>query len=333
MDMDVLVVDQAEVGRLLPVADCIAVMETALATLARGDAVLPLRTVLWNPEKTGAFASMPAFLGAPRAFAVKVITVVPGNVAYDCHQGAVLLFDADDGRLRAIADATEITAIRTAAVSGLATRLLAREEARTLAILGSGTQARTHVSAMLAVRRFEEVRVVSRNPEKARAFAEREAARHGVAVLAVAGAEDAVRGADVVCAATSATTPVVLGEWLAPGAHVNAVGACVPSARELDGAAVAKARLFVDRRESTLAEAGDFLLARAEGLVGDDHIVAELGELLIGRAVGRRSADEVTVFKSLGIAVEDLASAHEIWRRAEAEGAGTRVSLGGSRHD
>ena len=178
--MDVLVLDQKEVARLLPVSDCIDVMAGALRTLSEGNALLPLRPVIWTPEKTGALAAMPAYLGAPRCFGIKVITVFPGNVRYDAHQGAVLLFEAEEGRLLAILDATEITAIRTAAVSGLATRLLAREDAKTLAILGAGTQARTHLAAVVAVRRIEEVRVFSRTPEKVRAFAGREAERHGL---------------------------------------------------------------------------------------------------------------------------------------------------------
>jgi ornithine cyclodeaminase/alanine dehydrogenase-like protein (mu-crystallin family) len=330
--MDVLVIDQAEVARLLPVAECIPVMERVLKTLSEGKALLPLRTVVWAPEKTGALGAMPSFLGDPRCFGIKVITVFPGNTRYDAHQGAVLLFEAEEGRLLAILDATEITANRTAAVSGVATRTLAREDARSLAILGSGTQARTHLEAMLAVRPIQEVRVFSKTPEKARAFAETESKRHGLRVAAASSAEEAVRGADVVCTTTSSKEPVVRGEWLLPGTHVNAVGASVAAARELDGAAVAKARLFVDRRESALAEAGDFLLAKKEGLVADEHILGELGDVLLGRVAGRTSASEVTLFKSVGIAVEDLASAHEIHRRAEAAGVGTRVALGGARH-
>jgi len=327
--VDVLVLDGREIARLLPVAECIPVMEAALRALAQGEALLPLRTVLWNPERSGALAAMPAYLGTPRAFAVKVITVFPGNTHVDPHQGAVLLFDAGDGRLLAILDATEVTAIRTAAVSGVATQALAVEGARTLALIGSSTQARTHLAAVRAVRPIEEVRVFSRSHEKARAFAARESERHGFEVRVCGSAEEAVRGAQVVCTVTSSRTPVVAGEWLSPGAHVNAVGASIAAARELDAAAVARARLYVDRRESALAEAGDFLQARAEGAVDDAHIVGELGELLLGRLEGRRDAREITLFKSVGIAVEDLAAAHEIHRRAQASGAGARVSLGG----
>jgi alanine dehydrogenase len=331
--VEVLVVDQADVARLLPMADCIDVMEGALRALSAGKAILPLRPVIWTPERTGALAAMPAFLEEPRCFGIKVITVFPKNVRCDPHQGAVLLFEAEEGRLLAILDATEITAIRTAAVSGLATRLLARDDARTLAILGAGTQARTHLAAVLAVRNIDEVRVFSRTSEKTRAFAERESKKHGVRLTASASAEEAVRGADVVCTTTSSKTPVLIGEWLAPGAHVNAAGASVAADRELDGPAVARSRLFVDRRESALAEAGDFLLARAEGLVADDHIVGELGEIVLGRVRGRTSPSEITLFKSVGIAVEDVAAAHEIHRRAAAEGVGQRVVLGGARHD
>jgi ornithine cyclodeaminase len=185
---------------------------------------------------------------------------------------------------------------------------------------------------MLAVRDVREVRVFSRTKDKARAFAERESARHGIPVRAVSSAREAVDGADLVCTVSSSRTPIVEGPWLAPGAHVNAVGASIAAARELDGAAVARARLYVDRRETALAEAGDFLLAKKDGLVDDGHIVGELGDILAGRVPGRTSREEITLFKSVGIAVEDLAAAHEIDRRARAEGAGTRVALGGKVH-
>jgi ornithine cyclodeaminase len=331
--MQVLIVNQAEVARLLPMAECVAVMEEALSTLARGQALLPLRQVLMLPDGRGAFAAMPAHLSAPAAIGIKVITVFPGNhgTEYDSHQGAVLLFETERGRLLAVMDASSITAIRTAAVSAVATRALAREDATTLALLGTGVQAATHLEAMALVRPLRRVRVWSRDGAHARAFVDRARARHGLDVQAAASAREAVEDADVVCTVTSSRTPVLEGAWLRPGAHVNAVGASVRGARELDTAAVVRARLFVDRRESALNEAGDFLIPRGEGAIADDHIRAELGEVLIGRAPGRGSADEVTLFKSLGLAVEDVASAHRIHGNAQASGAGTWVELGGGR--
>ena len=314
-------------------AECISVMEDALAALARGQAQLPLRQVLMLPDGRGAFAAMPAHLTTPAALGIKVISVFPGNqgTEYDSHQGAVLLFETERGRLLAIMDASSITAIRTAAVSALATRVLARPDAGTLALLGSGVQAATHLAALALVRPLRQVRVWSRDKAHVEGFVARARARHPFAVEAAAGAREAVEGADLVCTLTSSREPVVKGEWLRPGVHVNAVGASVRTARELDSAAVARARLFVDRRESALSEAGDFLIPRGEGVIGDDHIVGELGDVLVGRTEGRRSTEEITLFKSLGLAVEDVASAHRIHANALAAGRGTWVEVGGER--
>ncbi len=332
--MDVLIVNQKEVPVLLPMGECMEVMAAALASLARGEALLPLRTIMWLPEKAGALGMMPAYLKDANVLGLKVISVFPGNhgTEFDAHQGAVMLFETRHGRPLAIIDATEITAIRTAAVSGVATKLLAREDAGNLAILGSGTQAIKHLEAMLLARKIGRVRVWSRNPKNAAAFAERESRRRGIAVEAMSTAREAVERADLICTTTSSPEPVLLGEWIAPGAHINAVGSSVSFARELDTTAVARSRLFVDRRESTLNEAGDFLFPKKEGAIGDDHIQGEIGELLIGRVRGRRAADEITLFKSLGLAIEDLASAHHIYAKAMERGMGARVELGGSRH-
>ena len=325
-------VSQREIAGLLPMAACMEAMADALQALARGEVVLPLRSVLLLPGGRGAFAVMPAVVGG-EALAVKAITVLPGNhgTGYDSHQGAVLLFEGDHGSLRAILDASALTAIRTAAVSGVATRALARDDAGDLALLGTGVQADTHLEAMQAARRLRRVRAWSRNPEHVRAFVDRAARRSGIAVEAAASAREALQGADLVCTVTASREPVLRADWLAPGTHVNAVGASVPSARELDSDTVARARLFVDRRESALAEAGDFLIPRAEGRVDDNHIQAELGEVLLRRRPGRLSPTDLTVFKSLGLAVEDLAAARLVHARALEAGAGTWVELGGAR--
>lgn len=331
--MKVLIVSQSEVGRLLPMSACLEAMGEALAALARGEAVLPLRQAVRLPDGRGLLACMPAHAGHLGALGLKAITVFPGNhgTELDSHQGAVLLFEAERGRLRAVIDATSVTAIRTAAVSGVATRLLAREDAGDLAILGTGVQARTHLEAMALVRPLRRVRVFSRDPGRMRAFAEQASRRHGIDVEATASAQEAVAGADIICTVTSSREPVLRGDWIAAGAHVNAVGASVPAARELDTAAVVRSRLFVDRRESAQNEAGDFLIPKREGALGDDHILAEIGDVLIGTAPGRGSGQEITLFKSLGLAVEDVASAHLIYANAEAAGAGTWVELGGAR--
>lgn len=312
-------------------AACIDLMGETLASLARGEALLPLRTVLRLPGQRNMFAAMPAVLGP--SIGAKVITVFPDNegTPFESHIGVVLYFENTNGRLLAIIDASSVTAIRTAAVSGLATRLLANPNARTLAILGSGVQAMTHLEAMCAVRDFATVRVWSRHLPNAEAFAERARAQHGRTVEVVPTAEAAVRGADVICTTTSSREPIVQSEWVAPGAHINAVGASQATARELDSETVRRARLYVDRRESVMAEAGDFLIPREEGVVDNTHVLGELGEVVLGRVAGRTGPGDVTLFKSLGIAIEDVASARFIYERARELGTGTWVAIGGMR--
>jgi alanine dehydrogenase len=315
----VLNLGREEVERLLPMGECIEVMAEVLSALARGEALQPLRQAHWLPDRRGLLGVMPgALLGDEAVLGIKVITVFHGNHAHgeESHQGSVLLFEAEMGKPLAILDAAAITAIRTAAMSALATRLLAREDAGDLALLGSGVQAKTHLAALREVRPLRRVRIWSRQAERAAYFAEEESARHGLPVEAAASARDAVEGADLVCTVTSSREPVLEGAWLAPGAHVNAVGACTPATREVDTETILRARVFVDRRESAMAEAGDLLIPIREGAVGEDHIAGELGDLLLGRVAGRRSAEEITLFESLGLAVEDLAAARHVWRKA-----------------
>jgi alanine dehydrogenase len=327
--LPLLYLGAAEVELLLPMGECIALMEGALRGLARGAAVQPLRTVMRLEGVPGLLGVMPGQIGTPPAgvAGVKIVSIFPGNRERgdESHFGAVLLFETETGRPIAHLDAAAITAIRTAAVSAVATRLLARGDAGDLALLGSGVQARTHLAALRQVRELRRVRVWSRRPESARRFAAEESARHGLPVEAASSAAAAVSGADLVCAVTASREPVLAGDWLSPGVHVNAVGASAAASRELDSAAVARARLFVDRRESTLNESGDFLFPLREGLIAEDHIQGEIGDLLLGRLSGRRSASEITLFKSLGLAVEDLAAAHHVYRQALAQGRGLRL--------
>jgi len=328
-----LVLNQNEVTELLPMRACIDVMASALATLARGDAVLPLRTVLVYPDGTGAFAVMPAYLGTPKTIGAKVVTVVPGNhgTEFDSHQGAVLLFDAKNGSLVAILDATPVTAIRTAAVSAVATRELARENASSLAIIGSGVQALTHLEAMCAVRPIKTLRVYSRNRANCQRLADVARQKFKLDASVAASGEDAVRNADIICTTTSSSEPVLFGDWVSPGAHINAVGSSQRSARELDSAAVVRSRLYVDRRESALNESGDMLVPLKAGDITPDHIVGEIGDLLLGRAPRRGSDQEITLFNSLGLAIEDLAAASYVYDQAVRRGIGTAVMLGGAR--
>ncbi len=328
--MAFIVLTHEEVDGLLTMPECIDLMAETLAGLARGEFHLPLRMVVRPPSTENLFGLMPTHRSGPEGgWGLKVVAISPGNPArgLDTHQGAVMLFDGETGEVQAVMNAAAVTAIRTAAVSGVATRLLARKDASRLAIIGAGVQARKHLEAMACVRELESARVYSSSPERARSFAEAAADRYPFPVEAAASAEEALRGADIVVTATSSSEPVLRREWLAPGAHVNAVGACFPTARELDTQTVRAAALFVDRRESALNEAGDVVIPIREGAIGPDHIRAELGEVLTGAAPGRTSPGELTVFESLGIAVEDLASAQFLLRKAEETGAGVRVEF------
>ena len=329
----VLVLSQDDVLRLLTMSDCIDALDAALRDVARGEVVLPVRSIVWLPDRHGLLGVMPGYLGTGSVLGIKVITVMPGNhgTPYDSHQGVVLLFEAEHGRLLSILDATAITAIRTAAASAVATRTLARPDAGDLAVLGTGVQAAAHIEAMRVVRPVRRVRAWSRNPASARAFAANESARHGIEVVVAASAREAVDGADLICTVTSACEPVLDGAWIAPGAHVNAVGACVPRCRELDSNAVRRARVYVDHRPAALAEAGDLKIPIAEGVIDETHIVGEIGGVLTGTVPGRQTRDEVTLFKSLGIAVEDLAAAARTHANALKAGAGDFIAIGGER--
>ena len=323
--MKVLTVNHREVQQWLPMSECVDAMADVFMMLNRGKAVNPLRNLMWLPDKSGLIGMMPSFLGENQVMGLKAISVFPGNHAteYDSHQGTVMLFETRNGRLLAIMDAGKITAIRTAAVSAVATRLLAAPHAEILAILGSGVQAATHLEAMRVVRNIKHVRVWSRNYDHARAFVDREASGRSLSIEALKSAERAVDRADIICTVTSSTDPVLQGGWIAPGTHINAVGSSVPFARELDTAAVVKSKLFVDRRESTLHEAGDFLFPKKEGAIDDDHILGEIGDILLDKIKGRESGEDITLFKSLGLAVEDVAAAHLIYQKlSQQAGAG-----------
>ncbi|HEX5692693.1 MAG TPA: ornithine cyclodeaminase family protein, partial [Roseiflexaceae bacterium] len=260
--MKILILNHSEVETLLPMAECIDVMAQALGDLARGEAHQPLRMVVRPPGAIGLMGLMPAYVGGERAaYGLKAVCVFPGNSAIgkDAHQGSVMLFSAETGELLALMNASAITAIRTAAVSGVATRLLSKEQAGDLALLGSGVQARSHLAAIACVRPIRRVRVASRNPESARAFAAEQAARYQFPIEPVASVEAAVRDADLIVTATTAAEPILRRQWIAPGAHINAVGSSIPTTRELDSATLAASAMFVDRRESTLNESGDYL--------------------------------------------------------------------------
>jgi ornithine cyclodeaminase/alanine dehydrogenase-like protein (mu-crystallin family) len=310
---------------LLGYSECADVMRQALGDLARGRIQQPLRTVVRPQDAAGFMGLMPAY--SPDGYALKALCITPGNpaVGKDAHQGGVLLFAADTGEPLALINASALTEIRTAAVSAVATSLLATDGAAELGIVGTGVQGRAHARALAATRRLTGIRISGRDLARARDVAEELAGELDVPVRAFGSVPEAVDGAGIVVTATSSAQPVLRREWLAPGAHVNAVGACVPRDRELDTATMAEAALFADSRESVQNEAGDYLLAAQEG--ADNPVRAELGELLTGTAPGRLGNDEITVFESLGLAAEDLAAACYLYQKAARLGAGTTADF------
>jgi thiomorpholine-carboxylate dehydrogenase len=290
--------DEAAVGRLLRMEEVIPAMERALADFSGGKVVQPVRTMLPVEEHAGLLGLMPAYTGT--ALGTKLVAFYPENVGVPTHHATILLFEPETGEPLATMDGTLITEVRTAAVSAVATKHLAKPDASVLAMIGSGVQARSHLEALRLVRDFEEVRVWS--PRRAEEFAR----EHGVD--AAASAEEAVQGADVVVTATTSPTPVLDGEWLTPGVHINAVGAPRPDWRELDDGVLARARLYVDSHEAAREESGDVIAA--------GEIFAEVGDVAAGTKPGRRTPEEITLFKSLGLAVEDVTTAELVYRKA-----------------
>jgi ornithine cyclodeaminase/alanine dehydrogenase-like protein (mu-crystallin family) len=317
----VIVLGHADVAKALPMEECIEVMADVLATHARGELHQPLRSVVAPDGSAGFMGLMPAYRGGERPlYSLKTVCIFPANPrrGLDAHQGTVNLYDGETGVPTAVLDASAITAVRTAAVSAVATRLLAREDAADLAILGAGVQAETHLAAIRAIRSLARVRVYS----PTRAHAER------LGVEVADSAEEALRGADIVVLATNSREPVIRREWLAPGAHVNAVGASSPTARELDLETFVAASVFPDSRESLEHEGGEYRDALAEGMIaGIDHVRAELGEVAAGMHPGRASAEELTLFRSFGLGIEDLAAAEHAVAAARRLGLGTEVEM------
>jgi len=317
--MPIPILSAEEIERLLPMGDCIAVMEHAFADLQRGFLHHPLRTFWAPPGVNGGTMWMGAYRSSPAPmFGTKLLFVLNDNPSrgLDSHQGQVILADGDTGELRALLDASTVTGIRTAAVSALATRLLAREDAAVLAIVGTGVQARKHLESIPLVRPIQRILVAGRTRDHAERFVAEVSRSVSVALSAADSAEAAVPAADIVVTVTDSPIPVVKREWLRPGTHVNAVGSSRPAAWEIDPRIYADAIAFCDRRESLQAEAGDYLQAVANGFIPGVDAVGELGELVVGARKGRTSADQITLFRSLGLAIEDLATAEFVLARA-----------------
>ena len=324
--MKILVLASKHVRELLTYTECADVMREALAGLARGQMQQPLRTVVRPRDAVGFMGLMPSY-SPELGYGLKALVITPGNPAIgkDAHQGGVLLSDVQTGEPLALINASAITEVRTAAVSAVATDLLARPEAAELAVIGTGVQGRAHAHAIAATRPLTGVRLVARDLARTRKVAADLEGQLGLPVHAADSVPEAVAGAGIVVTATSSPKPVLRREWLAPGTHVNAVGACVPGDRELDTATMAEAAVFADSRESVSHEAGDFLLAQGEGVI--NPVRAELGELLTGTAPGRSGDDEITVFESLGLAAEDLAAAGFLYQKATRLGVGTAADF------
>jgi ornithine cyclodeaminase/alanine dehydrogenase-like protein (mu-crystallin family) len=311
-------IDCEEVAQRLTYDVCIPIVRDAMIAFSRGETRQLLRSII--PLSEGRlFGVMPGALGAHAAFGAKLISVFQGNsaVGRPSHQGLVVLFNHESGAPVCVLDAGEITAIRTAAASAVATDALARKDARHLAILGYGEQAATHARAISKVREVESIVIWGRSLERARAFAQRMQPELGVPVATAEGVEEAVAKADIVCTVTAAAEPILKGRWVRPGTHLNLVGSGHAGATEVDNDLVIRSRFIADSREGVLAQGAEFLRAQAAGLVGDDHIVAEIGEVLAGKIEGRRSEEEITVYKSLGHVVQDLASAWWLYSGGE----------------
>lgn len=297
--------------------ECIGVMEKMFLSIAKGECVQPLRSLMWLPDKSGLLGMMPGYSQSPGVLGIKVISVFPGNrdLGYPSHQGAVILFDAKHGQPLVIFDAAEITGIRTAATSALATQLLSREDSKTLAIIGSGEQAERHIEAILLVREIKQIAIWSRNKKNASELARKISHQYTISINVIGNVKEAVKNADIICTVTSSSEPVVQGDWIAPGTHINAIGSSTPAARELDTTAVVRSKLFTDCYESIFNEAGDFLIPKKEGAIDDSHVKAELSEVVSGIKKGRVNNDEITLFKSLGIAAEDIFSCWHIYQK------------------
>jgi ornithine cyclodeaminase len=318
-----------QVKSLLPMSDLIASMESALGRFSAGEVLQPVRTVLMVGPTRAYFGLMPAFIPHPASLGAKLVTVYSGNAArhLPSHLATILLLDPETGALQAIMDGRYITEARTAAVSAVSVRHLARTDAATAAIIGTGVQAQSHVEALPHARGLREIRVWSPNATSRDRFARDMTGHSSVPFRVTQSAEDAVRGADVVVLATSSPTPVIEDSWVSDGAHVISVGACRPDQREIAPALVARGRLFVDSKAAALVESGDVVRGMAEGRFDKEHVIGELGELVLGKVRGRTGGSEVTVFKSLGMAVEDVVAADLAFRRAVEAGVGTELTL------
>ncbi|HVO95412.1 MAG TPA: ornithine cyclodeaminase family protein [Terriglobales bacterium] len=324
-----LILSEKEVQSLAQVEELIPVLERAHVQYSTGKAVMPVRLVVPLPQIEGRITSMPGYLNEDKALGMKVVTFFPNNLKQNLPQilATVMLFSAETGKMIAAMDGNYITAIRTACVSAMATKALANPQSRVLGVLGAGVQARAHIRALTQIRKISEIRVYDIAEASARQLQESLQKESGIKINVVQTARGAVLGTDLLVTVTTAKEPIVKKDWLQPGMHINAVGSHRPDLREIDGATLASAKVVVDSREAIMAECGDILLAIREKTITADHVHAEIGEVLAGKKPGRTSPDEITLYKAVGIAIQDVATAHLVYRRALEQNVGTNIEV------
>jgi ornithine cyclodeaminase/alanine dehydrogenase-like protein (mu-crystallin family) len=327
--MKLRILGAAEIRRLLPMDRCIEAARDAMVLTSQGQALQPIRTKMDAPSGKGLLSMMPGAISNPGRLGIKIVTVFPGNfgTGIGSHQGAILLFDPDNGSLRAILDGREVTAIRTGASSAVATDVLANPGAATLGVYGYGEQAHTHIEAIRLVRPIERVLIWGRDAGRAEAFAREQAEHTGLIFETRADPAALAAECEIVCTTTAAKEPFFEGGWLRPRLHLNVVGSSIPTTAEVDVATITGARVYADFRDSALALGGDIRRAIEAGTPAERFLVGEVGEVILGKAEGRRRADDITLFKSLGMVSEDLTSAWAAYQAAEAEDVGAVVDF------
>lgn len=324
-----LFLSEKQVQSLIEIAELISTLENAHVQYSTGKAVMPVRLVVPLPQIQGRITSMPGFLNENKALGMKVVTYFQENPRRNLPAilGTILLFSAETGKLIAVMDGSYVTAIRTACASAMATKALANAETPVLGILGAGVQARAHIEALTQVKKIERIKIYSPSGASAAGIKKDLEPAMTIAIEATASAEDAVRDVDLLVTGSTAKEPIVKSAWLKAGVHINAVGSHRPDHREIDGATVARAKVVVDSREAIMAECGDILLAIKEQAISENHVHGEIGEVIAGTKPGRMSASEVTLYKSVGIAIQDVATANLVYRKALKRGVGTNVEI------
>jgi alanine dehydrogenase len=326
---NMLLLSETQVQDLIDIDELIAALEQAHVQYSTGKAVMPVRLVVPLPQIHGRITSMPGFLDDDKALGMKVVTYFQDNPKQGLPAilATIMLFSVETGKMIAAMDGSYITAIRTACASAMATKALANPQTPVLGILGAGVQARAHIQALARVRKLEKIKIYSPSDSSAAAVKKEMTSQVHTAIEVVKSAEEAVRNADILVTATTAKEPILKQEWLKPGVHINAVGSHRPDAREIDGQTMARAKIVVDSREAIMAECGDVLLAIKDGAITVESIHGEIGEVLAGAKPGRRSADELTLYKSVGIAIQDVATANLVYQKAIERGVGTTVDI------